>query len=979
MCLHKTGLSVLVVLLGLFMVNTATAELVAHWAFDGDATDSTGNGHDGVEQNGPVYVAGQFKQAIEVDGSSSHVTVPHSDDLSFGPSDAYSVVAWIYPTRLPGNWAGVVTKGRDSGDWYGIWINGGNNWVFGHDGNNHIGSGVVADTWTHVALTYDNGEKKIYLNGELDNETTSSMNATGAGDIAIGAALGVTEFFPGWIDEVGIFNHSLTPEEVLEAMLLSATDDKLAGDPLPEDAATDVPRDSVVAWTPGQFAVKHDVHFGTVWADVNDAQALVSQGQNANTFDPGRLAFGQTYFWRVDEVNGAPDNTVFKGSVWEFTVEPFSFPIANVTATASSAHGANTGPEKTIDGSGLNAQDQHSTLATDMWLSTAGASPWIQYEFDKTYKLHEMWVWNQNQLVEAFIGFGAKDVTVETSVDGTEWSVLEDATQFAQATGAEDYTANTIVDFNGAVAKLVRITINAGWGIMPQNGLSEVRFFYIPVEAREPKPAHGATTEGADVQLTWRAGREAASHQVYLGTDAGDLALLGTTTENSLDAGALNFSTTYYWSVTEVNEAETVPAHTGNIWSFTTPDYSVVDDFDQYDDKCARIFFAWEDGLGHNGGTEVDDCDVPPSNGNGGGSIVGHNQAPFAERTIVNAGSRQSLPIEYDNAFGQSEATLSLGAQDWTASGIQTLSLMFRGIAGNTGTLYVKINNTKVLYDLNPADIARAVWQAWNIDLTGMAGLQNVTELTIGIDGASAAGMLYIDDIRLYPLPGELITPAEPTTGLLAHYNLDNNTNDDSGRGHHGVVVGDARFANDPDRGGVVNFNGSDAVVQVPHSADIGFTDSTDLTLALWVKPAQLPRTSWTTIISKNRAVSPEDAYGIWISGANNWHFRVGPTSGDANLSGPPAPTEEWHLVVVTHDPDTTTLRGYLNGWLIYENTNSDPTPFTAQDALWIGGADGVSEYYPGMIDDVSIFNRPLSHEEVLWLADITQPVHKPF
>jgi len=93
--------------------------------------------------------------------------------------------------------------------------NPGNNWVFGHDGNNHVGSAVVANTWTHVALTYDSGAKKIYLNGQLDNETTASMNAAGTGDIAIGAALGVTEYFPGWVDEAAIFNHSLTPERLL--------------------------------------------------------------------------------------------------------------------------------------------------------------------------------------------------------------------------------------------------------------------------------------------------------------------------------------------------------------------------------------------------------------------------------------------------------------------------------------------------------------------------------------------------------------------------------------------------------------------------------------------------------------------------------------------------------------------------------------------------------------------------------------------
>ena len=182
--------------------------------------------------------------------------------------------------------------------------------------------------------------------------------------------------------------------------------------------------------------------------------------------------------------------------------------------------------------------------------------------------------------------------------------------------------------------------------------------------------------------------------------------MAGTTTESSFDVGALEYSTTYYWSVTEVNEAGSPTSYAGPTWSFSTSDYSVVDDFDQYDDNCERIFFAWEDGLGHNGGTDIDDCDVAASNGNGGGSIVGHNQAPFAERSIVNTGSRQSLPIEYDNACGPSEAQLSLGAQDWTASGIQTLSLMFRGTAGNTGQLYVNINNSKVLYDRDPGDRA---------------------------------------------------------------------------------------------------------------------------------------------------------------------------------------------------------------------------------------------------------------------------------
>ncbi len=96
------------------------------------------------------------------------------------------------------------------------------------------------------------------------------------------------------------------------------------------------------------------------------------------------------------------------------------------------------GPEKTVDGSGLNATDQHSTSGEQMWLSAKGdAQPWIQYEFDKAYRLDKMLVWNSNQPIEAMIGFGAKAVKIECSLDGQTWTALGDF-EFARASGAGD-------------------------------------------------------------------------------------------------------------------------------------------------------------------------------------------------------------------------------------------------------------------------------------------------------------------------------------------------------------------------------------------------------------------------------------------------------------------------------------------------------------------------------------------------------------
>jgi hypothetical protein len=291
------------------------------------------------------------------------------------------------------------------------------------------------------------------------------------GNVLFRLAFEVGDF---WVDGVRFYEGDYVPPVFKKRLT--------ASDPIPEDGAVDIPRDTALSWAPGPFAHAHNVYFSTVFDDVNNADTtntldvLVSQGQDANTYDPvGLLDFGQTYYWRIDEVNAPPDSTIFKGDVWSFTAEPFAYPIENVTATSSSSS-AGMEPEKNIDGSGLNDSDQQSIEAMDMWLSNfAGPQPtWIQYEFDRAYKVYEMWVWNSNQAVEAFVGFGAKDVTIEYSEDGATWTALGDV-ELARAPGTADYTHNTTVDFGGALAKYVRINVSSNWSTFLIGGREERR------------------------------------------------------------------------------------------------------------------------------------------------------------------------------------------------------------------------------------------------------------------------------------------------------------------------------------------------------------------------------------------------------------------------------------------------------------------------------------------------------------------------
>ncbi len=543
------------------------------------------------------------------------------------------------------------------------------------------------------------------------------------------------------------FTGTFDPEAdfILPGGLISPS---LAFEPNPTDGAVDVTRDVVLSWMAGDTAVTHDVYFGTVFDDVNNADrnnpmgVLVSQAQTDTSFDvDSLLEFGQTYYWRVDEVNGPTDYTIFKGEVWSFTVEPFSYAIQNVMATSNTTSASDQGPDKVVDGSGLDEDDQHSTNPDTMWVGSpvAGEPPYIQFEFDRVYKLYEMLVWNYNLAFEMFLGFGIKDATVEYSENGTDWTVLGDVV-LNQAPGNNRYTYGTVIPLEGVPAKYVRLNIVSSYLSTASHGLAEVRFMYIPAHAREPQPTDGAINVALDASLSWRPGREAASHDVYLSTDPEALALVGTTTQSSFTPEALDLDATYYWQVIEINEAEVVSEWVGDVWTFSTQEYIEIDGFETYDDDIeagTTIWQTWIDGL--------DD----PSNG---GGVVGYGQSPFAEQAIVWT-EGQAMPFFYNNssdsAISEADRTFDT-AQDWTANGIKSLTLWFHGAEGNTGRLFVKINNTKVSYDGWAANIVRPMWQLWSIDLSSAGNVDNVTTLTIGVESAGS-GVVYIDDIRLYP------------------------------------------------------------------------------------------------------------------------------------------------------------------------------------------------------------------------------------
>jgi len=285
------------------------------------------------------------------------------------------------------------------------------------------------------------------------------------------------------------------------------------------------------------------------------------------------------------------------------------------------------------------------------------------------------------------------------------------------------------------------------------------------------KPYNGAVDVKQTQILSWSPGDFAASHEVYFGADkevvrnadTGSPEYKGTRDlgSQSYDPGKLEWDTTYYWRVDEVNNTNPDSPWVGPVWSFTTANFLIVDDFEDYDVGNNEIWWSWKDGLGY-----AAHDNEPAYAGNGTGSAVGDENTPsYTEETIVHGGS-QSMPVFYDNSvlkYSEVELTLTY-PRDWTEKGVDTLTIWFRGDSANAAeTLYVALNGSAVVNHDNPNAAQIDEWIQWNIDLQAFAdqgvNLANVNTIALGLGNrnpdvsgvAGGSGTMYFDDIRLYP------------------------------------------------------------------------------------------------------------------------------------------------------------------------------------------------------------------------------------
>jgi hypothetical protein len=532
--------------------------------------------------------------------------------------------------------------------------------------------------------------------------------------------------------------------------------------PSPADGTQEVFPAVTLTWRAGQSAVKHHVYLGETCGAANDGAPETDKGVLVETsFPAGLLRSGTTYYWRVDEVTAS--SVVQRGEIWSFT-------------TNTPADGQ---------------------LVREWWLGISGTAVTTltgeaQYPFSPTGRM----------LIDAFEGptnwadyYGTRLygwLTPPKSGDYIFWIASDDASDLWVSTNADPSNAQRIAAVSTWTAarewgkeagqKSAAITLQAGqkyfiealhkegggddnvavsW--QSSDGAQEViggavmsTYALAPIRAAVLAPKNGAVDVVEAPTLSWYAGEKAEQHEVYFGDDAAAVAAadtssplcLGRQAATTFEPGTLPWGKIYYWRVDEIAGGDPNSPWKGIVWSFTTANFLLVDDFERYTDKEGRrIFDAWLDGwaTGANGST------------------VGYVNPPFAEQKVVHGGM-QSMPLDYNNVadpfYSEAEREFS-PVQNWTVNGVDALTLYFQGRKANAPEkLYVTVEDSggKVATAVNadPQALQATNWVEWKIPLGQFAGvnLAKVKKLVIGVGDraqpvAGGAGRLYLDDIRV--------------------------------------------------------------------------------------------------------------------------------------------------------------------------------------------------------------------------------------
>jgi len=657
---------------------------------------------------------------------------------------------------------------------------------------------LIIDNWTSHAPTWDTSEEIELTAGETYTIVMEYFENTG------GAAAEL------WWQTPSMPMRQFVPERVLAQPLWAYA-------PYPADGArlvdpTELPPPGGVTWNPGAEAAEHEVYWGT---DPNALTYRVTKSLGDETFLPTEgIGFGETYYWRVDEVNGID---VWTGDVWTFrTVRAEG--LGSITAegwldiTGTNLDILKNHPAYLTDQPDYNDEIRSFDTGTELYDNYGGrVHGWLVPE---TSGLYNFWLTTDDQgelyLSENYPP-GPDDLIAYVEdpppAIGTGWSgpyvwdkfPTQDSNNVVglKWLNADQpyYICALWKEGNGGDHCMVAWYCpgSPDVNILPVNGYAGSAdaiidgWYLMPFErlwASNPNPYHMQELSADDVTLlSWTPGIDANTHDVYFGTSLSAVET-GATPLTSLaldvnyydpvfegDITEWDWETTYYWRIDEVNLAEG-EEWTGRIWTFKTTNYAVLDDFEPYLSTEAdlgttepnALRHVWKDGFWF--------WQPPPVKSKSGSNIMiaGPDDPPKPYLHYDNDyhGGAQGLALYYDNDGN----TIRLGYPDANIYPVHKYS----EIEATTGGLGVDQNWTRqdikalsLWFKGNPTGLKGSFeFTGIDKDLSPL-GLFDATIIAAGtdIEAVGPAGGPYHDEFHY------AYKKLEPSVGYWAYGSIE--------------------------------------------------------------------------------------------------------------------------------------------------------------------------------------------------------------
>jgi uncharacterized protein (TIGR02145 family)/gliding motility-associated-like protein len=201
-----------------------------------------------------------------------------------------------------------------------------------------------------------------------------------------------------------------------------------------------------------------------------------------------------------------------------------------------------------------------------------------------------------------------------------------------------------------------------------------------------------------------------------------------------------------------------------------------------------------------------------------------------------------------------------------------------------------------------------------------------------------------------------------PTEGMVAYYPFNGNANDESGNGNHGTVLG-AILSTDRNNNenSAYYFSGNNQYIIVPHSQSLSFSNGSNFSVSFWFESFS---SSAQGLLAKSDPFGPIDhGWNILTTNEFTVDFQTNyPCELSISVQSiPPV----WHHIVFTIENGT--YKGYCDGELqdsIYFSQMSNGS-LSNDYPLYIGVERDLSLFLTGKIDDIGVWDRCLTIEEI--------------